>query len=65
MKKQKTWLFQKLNTEITIFLILPLQMHFDLSTGKEGTYSSKHFYFNLKVNFMFKGNLYYILQLKN
>lgn len=57
-----TRLLQKLNTKITVLLIVPLQMHFNLSTDKEGTYSSRHLYFNLKENFMFKGNLYYFLQ---
>lgn len=64
MKRQTTRLLQKLNTKITVLLILPWQVHFNLSTDKEGTYSSRHLYFNLKENFMFKGNLYYFLQLQ-
>lgn len=64
MKRQTTWLLQKLNTNMTVLLILPLQMHFNLSTGKEGTYSSRHFHFNLELSFMFKENLFYILKLQ-
>lgn len=64
MKRQTTWSLQKLNTKMTGLLILPLQMDSYLSTGKENTYSFSHFCFNLKVSFMFKGNLFYILQLQ-
>jgi len=54
-KANKAWLLQQLNTKMTNFLILPLQMRFrdcfNLSTGKEGTCSSMYFYFDLKVGF--------------